>query len=136
MKPSLAPGISTIRRITVDRDRTIGFMGDEARVYATPELVRDIEMTCQQYLLEHLDPGENTVGTRIELDHLAPTPLGMWVDITVKVVEVKGRALTIEATARDALDEIARCRHGRFVVDASKSRERIAAKLAKAKAAS
>jgi len=136
VKPSLAPGISTIRRITVDRDRTIGFMGDEARVYATPELVRDIEMTCQQYLLEHLDPGENTVGTRIELDHLAPTPLGMWVDITVKVVEVKGRALTIEATARDALDEIARCRHGRFVVDASKSRERIAAKLAKAKAAS
>ena len=47
MKDTLRPGVSRTNRITVDRDRTIGFMGEEARVYATPRLISDIEMTCR-----------------------------------------------------------------------------------------
>ncbi len=135
MKASLAPGLSATRRITVDRDRTIGFMGEEGRVYATPELVRDIEHTCRDLILQHADQGEDSVGTRVEVDHLAPTPLGMWVDISVRVAEVKGRLVTFEVTARDALDEIGRGRHTRFVAELAKTRERLAAKRAKAQAA-
>src|SRR5690606_20413183 len=55
MKPSLAPGATRTSKLTVDRDRTIGFMGENARVYATPMLVQDIEITCRDLLLEHLD---------------------------------------------------------------------------------
>src|SRR5207249_2100289 len=55
MKDTLRPGVSLTSRITVDRDRTIAFMGEEARVYATPRLLSDIEMTCRQLLLEHCD---------------------------------------------------------------------------------
>ncbi len=66
MKSSLASGLTTTRRITVDRSRTIGFMGEGGRVYATPELVRDVEVTCRNLLLEHLDEGEDSVGTRVE----------------------------------------------------------------------
>ena len=80
MKPTLAPGITATREFVVDRDRTIDFMGEEARVYATPMLVRDIEVTCRELLLAHLDPGEDSVGTRVEIDHLAATLLGMKVD--------------------------------------------------------
>ena len=134
MKGSLAAGIATVRSITVDRERTIDFMGEAARVYATPMMVRDIEMTCRQLLLEHLDPGEDSVGTRVEIDHLAATLLGMNVRIEAKVTEVKGRAVTFEVSAHDGIDAIARCTHGRFVVDVQKTKERLAAKAQKAKA--
>ena len=77
MKSSLAAGVASTVRHTVDRERTIGFMGENARVYATPMLVRDIEMASRELLLSHLDPGEDSVGTRIELDHLAATLQGM-----------------------------------------------------------
>ncbi|MBI2236708.1 MAG: LysR family transcriptional regulator [Magnetospirillum sp.] len=136
MKASLTAGISTTKRIVVDRDRTIGFMGEEGRVYATPELLRDIEMTCRDFLLEHLDAGEDSVGTRVELDHMAPTLLGMWVDITVTIAEVKGRAVIFEIAARDNLDPIGKGRHNRFVVDVEQTKGRLKAKAEKARAAS
>ncbi len=135
MKPSLATGLTATRRIIVDRDRTIGFMGEEGRVYATPELVRDAEMTCRNLLLDHLDEGEDSVGTRVEIDHLAATLIDMSVEFTVTVAEVNGRRVTFELDARDAVDAVARGRHTRFIVDKAKSRERLAAKAERAKAA-
>ncbi len=134
MKATLAPGLATTVRIVVDRDRTIGFMGEAARVYSTPSLVHDIEYACRDLLLANLDAGEDSVGTRVEIDHLAPTLLGMTVELTLTVVEVKGRAVTIEVSGRDPLDAICRGRHHRFVVDVKATEARLAAKAAKAKA--
>lgn len=133
MKDSLVPGINKTARITVDKPRTIDFMGDDCRVYATPELVRDIEMTCRDLILEHCDEGEDSVGTRVAIDHLAPTLLGMWAEITVAVSEVKGRAVSFEINGRDAADDIVRGTHSRFVVDVAKTAERLTAKASKAK---
>jgi len=132
MKASLVSGVTSTTKVTVDRDRTIDFMGEAARVYATPMLVRDIEVACRELLLKHLDPGEDSVGTRVEIDHLAATLLGMGVEITVKVYEVAGRAISFEVSARDGFDLICRGRHHRFVVDVAKTAERLAAKKAKA----
>jgi fluoroacetyl-CoA thioesterase len=132
MKASLQAGASISREYTVDRERTIGFMGEGARVYATPMLVRDIEMTCRELLLEHLDEGEDSVGTRVEIDHLAATLLGMKVRIDAKVTAVDGRAVTFEVSATDGVDTICRCRHGRFVVDVKTTEARLAAKARKA----
>ena len=134
MKPTLQPGIEDTAKLVVDRDRTIGFMGDEGRVYATPMLVRDIEVASRELLLRHLDAGEDSVGTRIELDHVAATPLGMKVEIRVRVAEVNGRAIVIEFEGRDAVEAICRGRHGRFVVDVAKTKARLAAKAEKAAA--
>jgi len=132
MKPTLAQGVTATSRLTVDRERTIDFMGEKARVYATPMLVRDIEMASRELLLRHLDPGEDSVGTRVELDHLAATLMGMSVEITVTVSEVKGRAVTLDIEGKDSIDAICRGRHQRFVVDVKKTEERLAAKAAKA----
>jgi predicted thioesterase len=135
MKTTLAAGIAAKRKIVVDRDRTIDFMGEQARVYATPMLVRDIEMTCREMLLEHLDAGEDSVGTRVEIDHLAATLLGMTVEISVSAVEVKGRAVTFAVEASDGIDTICRGKHSRFVVDVNQTKQRLAAKAAKARPA-
>jgi predicted thioesterase len=132
MKTSLAPGVTATVKLTIDRERTIDFMGEKARVYATPMLVRDIEMASRDLLLAHLDPGEDSVGTRIELDHLAATLLGMPVELTVTVAEVKGRAVILDVEGRDSVDRICRGRHHRFVADVKTTESRLAAKAAKA----
>lgn len=132
MKDTLAAGLETTRRITVDQDRTIDFMGDAPRVYATPKLVHDIEHACRDLLLDHLEAGEDSVGTRIEIDHLAPTLLGMWVEITVTIDKLEGRLATFEVTARDPVEEVARGWHVRFIVDTARTAERLNRKAAKA----
>jgi predicted thioesterase len=135
MKDTLQAGIHAVAAVLVDRDRTIDFMGEEARVYATPMLVRDIEVACRDLIGRHLDRGEDSVGTRIELDHLAATLLGMTAELTVRVAAVDGRAVTFDVEGRDGVDAICRGRHQRFVVDVEKTRARLAAKAQKAKAA-
>ncbi len=132
MKDTLAPGLEKIRTITVDTERTIDFMGDELRVYATPKLVHDVEHACRDLLLDHLDEGEDSVGTRVEIDHLAPTMLGMWVEITVTIGALEGRLATFEVGLRDTVEEVARGSHVRFIVDTAKTAERLKSKAAKA----
>lgn len=131
MKESLRPGVSRVNRVEVDRDRTIGFMGEEGRVYGTPYLVRDIEETCRQLILDHGDAGEDSVGTDVAIKHLAPTLLGMTAEITVTVTAVEGRRVVFEISAKDNVDQICTGTHGRFVVDVSKTVERLKAKAAK-----
>jgi len=134
MNESLIAGTELTERHVVDKDRTIDFMGDECRVYATPFLLYDIEMTCRNLLMEHCEAGEDSVGTHVELTHTGPTLLGMWVDITVTVTEVKGRAVSFDITARDALEQVATGKHSRFVVDVDTTAQRLKGKLAKAQA--
>ena len=132
MKASLAVGLSVRREVTVDESRCIGFMGKEGMVYATPRMVSDVEYTCRDFLLQHLDAGEDSVGAHVSIDHLAATPLGLKVTIEVKIVEIDRRRVTFEFWVRDPIEECGRGKHVRFVVDTVKSRERLAAKRAKA----
>jgi len=132
MSEPLQAGLSATRRIDIDRDRTISFMGDDCRVYATPKLLYDIEMACRDLLLLHIDPGKDSVGTRVELDHVGATLMGMWVEISVTLTEVNGGAVCFDFSARDAVEEIARGKHNRFIVGIEKTAQRLKAKLAKA----
>ena len=100
MKSSLRPGVSRVNRITIDRERTIGFMGEEARTYATPSMILDIEHTCRELILEHADAGEDSVGMEVAVKHLAPTLMGMTVEIAVPVMAVEGRKVVFEAVGQ------------------------------------
>ena len=131
MKASLQPGVSRVNRITIDRQRTIGFMGEEGRVYATPWMVGDMEYTCRDLIIEHADAGEDSVGVEVVVKHLAPTLPGMTVEIMVRVAAVEGRKVVFEVVAKDELDEIGRGTHTRFVVDVAKTIQRLKAKAAK-----
>jgi predicted thioesterase len=132
VKASLTPGLQSTRSLVVDEKRCIGFMGREGMVYATPMMVSDVEYACRDFLLEHLDPGEDSVGMQVVIDHLAATPLGMGITIEVRISQVEKRKITFEFSVKDALEEAGRGTHTRFVVDTAKTAERIAAKRAKA----
>jgi fluoroacetyl-CoA thioesterase len=131
MKASLRPGITHTNRIVVDRPRTIGFMGEEARTYATPSMILDIEHTCRELIIEHADAGEDSVGMEVAVKHLAPTLLGMTVEVTVRVRAVDGRKVTFETSVKDELDQVGAGSHVRFVVDKAKTLERLKAKAAR-----
>ncbi|TAK48932.1 MAG: LysR family transcriptional regulator [Xanthobacteraceae bacterium] len=131
MKASLVAGVTNVHRVTIDRGRTIGFMGDEGRVYGTPFLVLDMEDASRNLALAHSDAGEDSVGMDIAVKHIAATPLGWNVEITAKVIAVEGRKVTFELTAKDDLEVIGTAVHNRFIVDVAKTTERVKAKMAK-----
>src|SRR3990172_1975241 len=133
MKASLQTGLTKTQTITVDEARATRHMGEHLGVYATPALVQDIEQLCRNFLREHVDPGEDSVGTRVDIQHLAAPPEGMSVEINVKIPAVDRRAVTFEVVARDAVEEVGRCTHTRFIVELAKLKERLTAKIAKAK---
>ena len=131
MKPSLQPGVSLTRKIAIDRDRTIGFMGEDARVYATPMMIRDMEMVCRDLIMQHADAGEDSVGIEVAIKHLAASLTGMTVEIVARVASVEGRRVTFEVSAKDELDAVGAGMHARFVVDTAKTIERLKAKAAR-----
>ncbi len=132
MSDTLKVGLSATRRVDINRERTISFMGEDCRVYSTPNLLYDVEMACRDLLLAHIDAGKDSVGTRVELDHVGATLLGMWVEITVNIAEVNGNAVTFDFDVRDAIEEVARGKHSRFVVGLERTAQRLKAKQAKA----
>jgi predicted thioesterase len=130
MLDTLKPGLADRVVFEVDRERTIDFLGEHARVYATPMLVRDIEVACRNLLLRHIEPGEDSVGTRVNVEHVGPALLGAEVSIDIKVTSVDGRRVTFEATVKDGADDVLRGTHERFVVAVAKVRERLLRKAA------
>jgi fluoroacetyl-CoA thioesterase len=132
MKSSLKAGLSFSKTLTVDEARCIGFMGKEGMVYATPRMVSDVEYACRDWLLQHLDAGEDSVGAHVSIDHLAATPLGLKVTVEAKVAEVDRRKVVFEFSVKDEIEEVGRGKHVRFVVENAKRAERLAAKRAKA----
>jgi predicted thioesterase len=131
MKPTLQPGTTHIKRLIVDDSRLISFMGEDARVYATPALIRNIEHACRDLILQHADPGEDSVGMEVAMKHLAPTLPGSNVEISVRVTAVEGRKVSFEVSAKDDIEPITAGTHARFVVNVDKTKERIKAKAAK-----
>ena len=135
MKDTLKAGTTHTEKMLIDRDRTIAFMGDELRVYATPRMCLDIEHTCRNLLVLHHDAGEDSVGARIEIDHLGPTMVGQTVTVTAKVVELALPRVVFEVEVKDEIDTVGKSKHIRFVVDKAKQGERLKRKADKVKAA-
>jgi fluoroacetyl-CoA thioesterase len=82
-------------------------------------------------LLEYCDQGEDSVGMDISLRHIAPTPLGMQVEITATVTAVEGRKISFAISAKDEIEQIGVGTHTRFVADVGKVQQRVSAKAAK-----
>lgn len=131
MKDSLKAGVSHAEKIDIDKERTIAFMGDELRVYATPSMVLDVERTCRELLLPYHDDGEDSVGARVEIDHLGPTLKGQTVTVSAEVAEVEGPRVVFDVNVHDELDHVGKARHIRFVVDKAKQGGRLEKKKAR-----
>lgn len=129
MKGSLQKDLFFEKKIRIDEKRCIGFMGKEGMVYATPMMVSDVEYACRDWLLQHLDAGEDSVGAQVVIDHLAPTPLGFEVTIKCTVSGIDRRKVAFAFSVTD-IEEVGRGTHTRFVVDGAKTKARLAAKRA------
>ncbi len=121
-------GAQASRAVLIDATRTIDFLGEQLRIYATPELVRDIELTCLDFLTPYLDPAEGSVGTALQIQHSGATLLGMTVHISASVAQIDRRSVTFDIVATDGVEEICRGSHSRFVVEVEKLRLKVADK--------
>ena len=130
MKDSLKTGLATKQAVIVTRDRTIDFLGTandtSAMAYATPALIQDIEQTCRDFLLEHLEAGTDSLGTEVNIKHLAPTLLGMSAEISAEISDLDGRAVNFIITVSDPVDGVvASGTHRRFIIDVETTLERL-----------
>jgi fluoroacetyl-CoA thioesterase len=125
MELDLKPGATATERILVERDRTIAFMGESARVYSTPAMVSDVEYACLRLIQKHLGAAQSSVGMHVSVDHLAPTPLGCEVQVSVTVTAVDGRKVTMDAEVRDAVETVGSGVHVRYVVDVPRQARRV-----------
>lgn len=97
-------------------------------VFATPMLVALVEQTCYESVLSHLDEGQGTVGTLVNVSHLSATPIGKRVWCDSELTEVDRRRLVFKVKAYDESGLIGEGMHERFIIDTAKFMEKVAAK--------
>ena len=116
-------------KLLVTSETAITFMGAEGpRVLSTPHMIGRMERTCRDTVLPLLDPGHDTVGTHVNVSHLAASPIGMVVTFTAEVLAVEGRRIEFRVEARDEKELIGEGTHQRTIVNVAKFATRMAAK--------
>jgi predicted thioesterase len=125
-------GATGRRHLLVTPETAIDFLGDErARVLSTPHMIAWMEWAARDAILPFLDEKEDSLGTWVDVRHLAATPVGMSVEFTAAVTEVNGRRVMFRVEARDEKELIGEGRHERFVADIPRLVAALAAKKAK-----
>lgn len=121
-------GLVFQKKRVVRRDDCITFLGADVRPsLATPSMIRWMEYCCRDGILPHLEDGKDTVGVKVSVEHLAPTPMGQEVTYTATVTEIDRRRLTMAVEASDGTQVVGKGTHVRFVVNV----DRFAANLRK-----
>jgi len=113
-------------KLVVTPDVAIDFMGIEgARVLSTPNMILGLERTSRNAILPLLEPGYDSVGTHVNVYHLAATPLGMTVTFRTEVTSVEDRRVNFKVEAFDDREKIAEGTHQRFIVHADRFAARV-----------
>lgn len=128
----LRPGLRHTQVITVDDTLTVpavsaaftGFI-DMPAVFATAFLVGFVEWVCIEALRPYLAAHQRTVGTHVDMSHIAPTPVGMQVTAEVELLSVVGRRLRFRVECRDPVEMIGSGYHERAVIDGQKFQDRL-----------
>ncbi len=126
---NLKPGLQGEASLLVEEENTAQKMGSGSlSVLATPALVALMEKAATQAIAEHLPEGQTTVGIRIDIHHLAPTPVGMEVKARAELTGVDGQRLHFQVEAGDQNELIGRGEHFRVIVPAENFLQRAQAK--------
>jgi fluoroacetyl-CoA thioesterase len=139
MKPTLIAGLKHRFAYTVPKSKTVPQLYAESpelaampEVFATGFMVGLMEWTCVQLMAPHLDDGEGSLGTHIDVSNKSATPPGMIVTVDAECVEVRGPRAKFKVSAHDEVDEIGSGIHERFIVSWARFNRGVAAKQAKA----
>ncbi len=134
MRPGLTLGLTATLQWRVTPEHSIHLAADQRRgavVFATPAMVNLMEHAALEVLRPFLEPGEESVGVTVQIEHLAATPLGATVTAEARVTAIDGKLIDFEVTARDALDLIGRGTHRRAIIGVEKFAARLQEKAAK-----
>jgi fluoroacetyl-CoA thioesterase len=129
MRSGLKVGMAAERRFVVEPAHTIDFAGaGMPAILCTPWLVWFLEHAAREVVLPFLGEGESTVGSHVDVDHVAATPVGHSVTCLARVVHMEGRQISFQLTARDEAEVIARGFHRLRVIQVERLARRVEAK--------
>ena len=133
MSTMVKVGATKDRKIKVSQNQSTTFLWEGENVFSTPSMISEMEETCRLLLKEQFIPEEqwDSVGTFVEIKHLAATPVGADVLLKAKVCSVNGRRVMFEVEASDNIEKIGEGRHERAIIDIPKFRNRFDAKKKK-----
>jgi fluoroacetyl-CoA thioesterase len=124
-------GTTREEHLLVTSEVAISFLGVEgARVLSTPQLVGGLERTARNAVLPLLNPGHDTVGTHVQVSHLAATPMGMNVRFRAEITSVEDRRVNFKIEAFDDVEKVAEGTHQRAIVNVDRFAARVQAKAA------
>src|SRR5476649_1382984 len=119
-------GMSAERTLVVPPERTVGhFVRGMPMVYGTPMMIMEMEMVSSDAIKSHLQPGWITVGTEVDIRHLAATPVGAIVRTTARVIAVERRVIRFEVEAFNSERRIGEGRHARGLVNVEAFNKRL-----------
>jgi len=123
-QPVLAAGLVHSESMTVAERHTVPCVAPDwpgfanmPPVLATAMMIGFIEQTCIQALRPYLEPGQRTVGTHVDVSHVAATPIGMAITASIELVQVEGRMLVFQVSCHDKAGRIGEGTHQRAIID-------------------
>ncbi|MER3407957.1 MAG: hypothetical protein C4292_04130 [Nitrososphaera sp.] len=123
-------GATKERTVTVDANMTTSFLWEGENVMSTPSMILEMEETCRLLLKEQAIPEVewDSVGTIVDIKHLAATPVGAKVIFRARVAGVEGRRVMFDVEARDGIEKVGEGRHERFIINVARFRARFSEK--------
>jgi fluoroacetyl-CoA thioesterase len=129
----LKPGLKHEVQTEVTHEKTANRISSGVvEVYATPQMIALMEQACADLAQACLPPGQTSVGTLVNVTHIAATPVGHTVRSEAELVEVDGRRLVFAVVAYDETEKIGEGRHERFIIDQERFMGRVAQKVSTA----
>jgi fluoroacetyl-CoA thioesterase len=127
-------GTKNERRIKVSHNQTTSFLWEGENVFSTPSMISEMEETCRLLLKEQFlkdDSEWDSVGTVVDINHTAATPVGAEIILKAEIIGVDGRRVQFKVSTEDNLEQIGEGKHERFIINIPKFKEKFDLKVKK-----
>jgi fluoroacetyl-CoA thioesterase len=124
-------GATKERKVKINSNQTTSFLWEGENVFSTPAMISEMEETCRLLLKEQFIPNAewDSVGTVVNIKHLAATPIGTEVLLKSKVISVNGRRVMFDVEAFDKIEKIGQGQHERFIINVNKFKNKFDEKI-------
>jgi fluoroacetyl-CoA thioesterase len=124
-------GATKERKVKINSNQTTSFLWEGENVFSTPAMISEMEETCRLLLKEQFIPNAewDSVGTVVNIKHLAATPIGTEVLLKSKVISVNGRRVMFDVEAFDKIEKIGQGQHERFIINVLKFKNKFDEKI-------
>ena len=132
MEFNIKIGSKNERRIKVDHNQTTSFLWEGENVFSTPSMISEMEETCRLLLKEQflgVDSDWDSVGTIVDVNHIAATPVGAEILLKAEVINSDGRKVSFQVSAEDSLELIGDGKHERFIINVPRFKEKFDQKV-------